>query len=42
MAKTTSQLLSRQKTRERRHNRVRRDMNGTPERPRLSVFRSNK
>ena len=42
MAKTTTELLSRHKTRARRHNRVRRDMNGTPERPRLAVFRSNK
>ena len=42
MAKTTTELLSRQKTRARRHLRVRRHMTGMPDRPRLSVFRSNK
>lgn len=33
---------SRQLGRERRHRRVRKKVRGTPERPRLSVFRSNK
>jgi large subunit ribosomal protein L18 len=34
--KTTKKEL-----RERRHRRIRKNVNGTPERPRLSVFRSN-
>ncbi|MHB8294225.1 MAG: 50S ribosomal protein L18 [Acidimicrobiales bacterium] len=33
---------SKQSTRERRHGRVRRKVAGTPERPRLSVYRSNR
>lgn len=33
---------SRQLGRERRHRRVRKKVRGTPERPRLSVFRSNR
>jgi large subunit ribosomal protein L18 len=32
---------SRRQQVQRRHRRLRRDLNGTPERPRLSVFRSN-
>jgi large subunit ribosomal protein L18 len=42
MVKTTTQLVSRQKMRRRRHNRVRNKVTGTPERPRLTVFRSNR
>ena len=42
MAKTTTELLSRQKVRARRHRRVRRKVMGMPDRPRLTVFRSNK
>ncbi len=42
MAKTTTQLLARHKTRARRHNRVRRKVTGMGDRPRLAVFRSNK
>jgi len=42
MAKTTTELLNRQKTRARRHHRVRRNVVGMPDRPRLTVFRSNK
>ena len=42
MAKTTAELLTRQKMRARRHHRVRRKVTGTPGRPRLTVFRSNK
>ena len=42
MAKTTTELLSRQKVRVRRHRRVRRKVMGMPDRPRLTVFRSNK
>jgi large subunit ribosomal protein L18 len=42
MAKTTTELLARQKTRARRHRRVRRKVTGMPDRPRLTVFRSNK
>ena len=34
--------LSRAKLRDRRHARVRNKVSGTPERPRLSVYRSNK
>ncbi len=34
--------LSREDRRRRRHARVRRRVNGTPERPRLAVFRSNR
>ncbi len=34
--------LSRRESVKRRHRRVRQKMNGTPERPRLCVFRSNK
>ena len=34
--------VSRQLSRERRHRRVRKKVRGTAERPRLSVFRSNK
>ena len=41
MAKTTTELLSRQETRARRHRRVRRKVVGMPDRPRLTVFRSN-
>lgn len=33
---------SKNKSRERRHNRLRKKISGTNERPRLSVFRSNK
>lgn len=32
---------SRQKIREKKHSRLRNSLSGTPERPRLSVFRSN-
>lgn len=42
MAKTAKHLVDRQKRRSRRHKRVRTRVQGTPERPRLSVFRSNK
>ena len=42
MAKTTTELLARQKVRARRHRRVRRKVMGMPDRPRLTVFRSNK
>ncbi len=42
MAKTTSELTSRQAMRRRRHNRVRRKVEGNAERPRLTVFRSNR
>lgn len=41
MAKTTQQILSRQKLRHRRQTRVRGSVRGTSERPRLTVFRSN-
>ena len=34
--------ISRKETRERRHTRVRRKISGTPECPRLCVYRSNK
>lgn len=33
---------SRRQARHRRHHRIRRKVHGTPERPRMSVFRSNK
>jgi large subunit ribosomal protein L18 len=33
---------SRRQQVQKRHRRLRRDLNGTPERPRLSVFRSNR
>jgi large subunit ribosomal protein L18 len=33
-------MLKRQLLRQRRHNRVRKKVNGTPERPRLAVYRS--
>ena len=33
--------LSRKQQTQKRHKRLRRNLNGTPERPRLSVFRSN-
>lgn len=33
--------VSRKQSVQRRHRRIRRTVNGTPERPRLSVFRSN-
>ncbi len=42
MAKTTSEMTSRQSVRRRRHNRVRRKVEGSAERPRLTVFRSNR
>jgi large subunit ribosomal protein L18 len=42
MAKTTEELIKRHKTRQRRRWRVRRRISGTPERPRLSVYRSNR
>lgn len=42
MAKTAEQLKSRSKTRLRRSMRVRRVLKTNSERPRLSVFRSNK
>jgi len=42
MAKTTTELLARQKVRARRHRRVRLKVMGMPDRPRLTVFRSNK
>lgn len=42
MAKTTRELIQRQSKRQRRHRRVRRRVEGTPERPRLTVFRSNR
>jgi large subunit ribosomal protein L18 len=35
-------MHNRQEARERRHRRVRKKVRGTPERPRLAVFRSNK
>lgn len=38
MAKTSTKELSRA----RRHNRIRAKISGTPERPRLAVFRSNR
>lgn len=41
MAKTTKEITKRQEMRQRRHRRVRRRVSGTPERPRLTVFRSN-
>ncbi len=42
MAKTTRELIARQAMRQRRHYRVRRKVAGMPERPRLTVFRSNR
>ncbi|MDO8736718.1 MAG: 50S ribosomal protein L18 [Thermoleophilia bacterium] len=42
MAKTTTELLARQKVRARRHRRVRLKVTGMPDRPRMTVFRSNK
>ena len=42
MAKTTTELLSRQKVRARRHRCVRLKVMGMHDRPRLTVFRSNK
>jgi large subunit ribosomal protein L18 len=42
MVKTTRELNKRQSSRKRRHRRVRRKVEGTPERPRLTVFRSNR
>ena len=42
MAKTSAEIIRRNETRARRHQRVRRVVSGSPERPRLSVFRSNK
>lgn len=42
MAKTTTELLARQKKRARRHRRVRVRVVGMPDRPRMTVFRSNK
>ena len=42
MAKTTTELIKRQEMRARRHRRVRRKVTGTAERPRLTVFRSNR
>jgi len=41
MGKTTTELLARQKKRARRHRRVRLKVAGMPDRPRLTVFRSN-
>lgn len=35
-------MATRNKLRKRRHRRVRRNLRGTPERPRLNVFRSSK
>jgi len=42
MGKTTTELIKRQAMRARRHKRVRRNVSGTTERPRLTVFRSNR
>lgn len=42
MAKTRQQIIARQKLRQRRQMRVRRGVRGASERPRLTVFRSNK
>ncbi|MBI5870126.1 MAG: 50S ribosomal protein L18 [Actinobacteria bacterium] len=42
MAKTTTEILARQKKRARRHRRVRLRVVGMPDRPRMTVFRSNK
>lgn len=41
MAKTTTEILARQKKRQRRHRRVRLRVMGMPDRPRMTVFRSN-
>jgi large subunit ribosomal protein L18 len=37
-----SKVSDKQRARARRHHRVRKKVNGTPERPRLAVFRSNR
>lgn len=42
MAKTTEQILARQKKRARRQRRIRSRVRGTGEKPRLTVFRSNR
>lgn len=42
MVKTTRELVQRQAQRQRRHSRVRRKVEGTAERPRLTVYRSNR
>lgn len=42
MAKTTTEILARQQKRTRRHRRVRLRVMGMPDRPRMTVFRSNK
>ena len=42
MTRTTTELTKRQEMRARRHRRVRRKVTGTAERPRLTVFRSNR
>lgn len=42
MAMTKQQIIARQKLRQRRQQRVRVGVRGATERPRLSVFRSNK
>lgn len=42
MAKTTQQTIARQQLRHRRQSRVRGRITGSTERPRLSVFRSNR
>jgi large subunit ribosomal protein L18 len=42
MAKTITEIKKRDKTRKRRSHRTRKNIQGTPERPRLTVFRSNK
>ncbi len=34
-------ILSRKQQTQKRHKRLRRNLNGTPERPRLAIFRSN-
>jgi large subunit ribosomal protein L18 len=42
MVKTTRELVQKQGKRQRRHRRVRRKVEGSAERPRLTVFRSNR
>lgn len=42
MVKTKKELLKKNEARGRRHRRVRRRVLGTPEKPRLAVFRSNR
>ena len=42
MAKTTEQIIATRKKRIRRQRRVRNRVQGMPDRPRLTVFRSNK